>query len=273
MRPGMEVRTMKKRVNETIVETKTETMVEMIDRKIYTDGVKKNRGQVKGCPVVLFLVVVLFFTGWGQVLGAEFGLRLGTQRLDSDSQALRPKVGLYYAFSLGKGGRFLLQSEIYYSSFRFEYAGTTYEGSSAANKQTRYFDDLRYIEVPVVIKYRLPQLGDVQPVIILGGYAAFRLSEGQPEYDFSERNPEYWSVFIAPLIREYAGIESGLVVGLGVEHVGSKTRLCFDVRFNIGLTDLASVKNSTLINLYGTRLGQDYHQRNHSLSFMIGFGF
>lgn len=248
-----------------------ETLENRMKKRTVKHGNKRSAGNGW---IVFILVVITGLAGALELSGAEFGVRFGTQRLDSGSQAFRPKVGLFYAFPLNSGGKFHVQIEAYYSSFRFEYAGTSSEGSSQSNKQTRYYDNLHYIEIPLLLKYRLPMMGDLQPVVLVGGYAAFRLSEREPQYDYLDANPDFWSEYSNPIVRDYASIESGLVVGIGVEHVGSKTRLSFDLRFNIGLTDMAKVTSySEIVNEIGTVVAGDYQQRNRSLAFMVGISF
>jgi len=117
--------------------------------------------------------------------------------------------------------------------------------------------------------------GDLKPVFVAGGYAAFRMSEQVPVDDTSKLSTDWWEGYDAPLSRDYAGIEGGVVLGIGIEHGSGNTKLSFDVRINIGLSTLAKVFSS-----FPTRnesgiyaLSYDYSQRNHSMSFMVGFSF
>jgi len=204
---------------------------------------------------------------------SEFGVRIGTQRLESGSESFRPRMGLFYGIELGKG--FSLQPEIYLSYYTYDYAGINFSGTASARKEIRYYDNLRYLEVPVLIKYRVPLKGDLAPVLLVGGYGAIRLGDRTPDYEVSKDNLEWWEFYETPLIREYPGIEAGAVLGLGLEHGGDKTRLSFEVRFNIGLTKLARVYSSqATIDRYGNPfLLYNYTQRNHSVSFMVGLSF
>ncbi len=207
------------------------------------------------------------------VYGAEFGIKIGTQRLESDSESFRPRMGLFYSIDLGKN--FKLQPEVYLSYFTYDYAGINFTGTESARKEVRYYDNLRYLEVPILIKYRMPLKGDLKPVLLVGGYAAIRLSERTPDHEVSMESLDWWEFYETPLIRDYAGIEGGVVLGLGLEHGSGKTRLSFDVRFNIGLTNMARVSSSyTLRDSFGIDfLPYDYTQRNHSMSFSVGLSF
>ena len=117
--------------------------------------------------------------------------------------------------------------------------------------------------------------GDLRPVVVAGGYAAFRLSQQIPADDSSQLATDWWAEYDTPLSREYAGVEGGIVLGIGIEHGSGNTKLSFDVRFNIGLSTLANVFSSyPTRNEFGVEaLSYDYSQRNHSMSFMVGLSF
>ena len=227
----------------------------------------------RGYVVGIVLALLLGLCGVPDIYGAEFGVRIGTQRLESNSESFRPKVGLFYSFQLGKD--FSLQPEIYLSHYTYDYAGVVFAGSSTSRKELRFYDNLRYLEIPVLLKYRIPLKGDLRPAIVAGGYAAFRLSKQIPVDEPASLGVDYWEDYQTPLVRDYAGLEGGIVVGIGIEHGSGNTKLSFDVRFNIGLTTLAKIYSSfPLRNESGTYvLPYDYTQRNHSLSFMAGLSF
>jgi hypothetical protein len=228
---------------------------------------------LKGCLVSFVLLSLLICIDINVVYGAEFGVKLGTQRLESQSEYFRPKVGFFYSFPLGKN--IDLQSEIYLSYNKYDYAGVVYSTSNTSRKELKFYDNIRYLEIPVLLKYRIPLKGDLRPVFVAGGYAAFRLSDQIPVDEPAEISMEWWEEYETPLSREYASVEGGMVIGIGIEHGSGNTRLCFDVRFNIGLTTLAKIFSSFPIRtLEGNYvLPYDYSQRNHSLSFMVGLSF
>jgi hypothetical protein len=227
------------------------------------------RGYVVGTIMVLLLVLCSV----PEVHGAEIGVRIGTQRLESNSESFRPKVGLFYSFQLGKN--FNLQPEIYLSYNTYDYAGVVFAGSSFSRKELRYYDNIRYLEIPVLLKYRIPLKGDLRPVFVGGGYAAFRLSGQIQADDALKLGADWWGEYETPLSREYAGVEGGIVLGIGIEHGSGNTKLSFDVRFNIGLSTLAKVFSSfPTRNEFGVdTLSYDYSQRNHSMAFMVGISF
>jgi hypothetical protein len=234
---------------------------------------KQMKNVFRGCVVGTILVLLLVLCGVPDVYCAEFGVRIGTQRLESNSEAFRPKVGLFYSFQLGKN--FNLQPEVYLSYNTYDYAGVVFAGSASSRKELRFYDNIRYLEIPVLLKYRVPLNGDLRPVFVIGGYAAFRMSGQVTADDSSKLSTDWWEGYEAPLSREYAGVEGGVVLGIGIEHGSGNTKLSFDVRFNIGLSTLAKVFSSfPTRNEFGNyALSYDYSQRNHSMSFMVGLSF
>ncbi|MGD2092939.1 MAG: porin family protein [Candidatus Aminicenantes bacterium] len=227
----------------------------------------------RGCVVGTLMVLLLILWCVPEVYGAEFGVKIGTQRLESNSESFRPKVGLFYSFQVGKNVN--LQPEIYLSYNTYDYAGVVFAGSTTGRKELRFYDNIRYLEIPVLIKYRIPLKGDFRPVFVAGGYAAFRLSGQIPADEASKLATDWWEGYDAPLSRDYADVEGGLVLGIGIEHGSGNTKLSFDIRFNIGLSTLANVFSSyPTRNEYGVEaLSYDYSQRNHSMSFMVGLSF
>jgi len=235
---------------------------------------RKRMTQVfRGCVIGTIIVMLLVFCGVTDVYGAEFGVRIGTQRLESNSESFRPKVGLFYSFQLGKNFNF--QPEIYLSYYTYDYAGIVFAGTLISRKELRFYDNIRYLEIPLLLKYRIPLKGDLRPVFVAGGYAAFRLSQQIPADDATELATDWWAEYQGPLSREYAGVEGGIVLGIGIEHGSGNTKLSFDVRLNIGLSTLAKIFSSyPTRNEFGVYLlPYDYSQRNHSMSFMVGLSF
>lgn len=227
----------------------------------------------RGSIIVVMTVLFFLVSCVWEVYGAEFGVRVGTQRLESNSESFRPKVGLFYSFQLGKNINF--QPEVYLSYNTYDYAGVVFPGSLISRKELRFYDNIRYLEIPLLLKYRIPLKGDLRPVLIAGGYAALRLSKENATDEAMMLEADWWAEYETPLMRKYAAVEGGVVVGIGVEHGSGNTKLSFDVRFNIGLTTLVSVFSSfPTENAYGVYvLPYDYTQRNHSLSFMVGLSF
>jgi len=227
----------------------------------------------RGCVMSVVLVLLLTLCGVREVYGTDFGVRIGTQRLESNSESFRPKVGLFYSLPLGKN--FSLQPEIYLSYYTYDYAGVIYPGTSTSRKELRFYDNLQYLELPVLLKYRIPLKGDLRPVFVAGGYAAIRLSQQIPADEPAMMGEAYWGDYQTPLGRDYADLEGGVVVGIGIEHGSGNTKLSFDIRLNIGLTALAGIYSShPLKNDSGAYvLPYAYTQRNHSMSFMVGLSF
>lgn len=219
--------------------------------------------------MMMFLIPMM----WGvqRLEAASVGVKLGVHRLDNNSSnSFSTRLGLFCNFALG--GNFSLQPELYLNNYIYPYGGEYYSLGDTS-KETVYSDKLRYLEVPLLIKYRVPIKGDLRPVVFGGLYAAFRLSEKKPELKDYQLDESFWGFYNTPLLREYPGVEGGWIIGLGLEHGQGRTRMHFDVRLNIGLTHLAKVTSSAYNYLGESITPYDYSDRNHSLSFNMGISF
>jgi hypothetical protein len=233
----------------------------------------ETKRKATALPVLCMVVMPLLVWLWSPaaVEAAEFGMKVGVQRLENQGNNFRFRMGLYYGMDLGKN--FSLQPELYLSQYQYNYGGLVYGNTASAGKDIRFFDKLRYLEAPVLLKYRVPLSGDLRPVVMAGVYGALRLSDRQPALEDPQLSSFWWAEFETPLIREYPPLEAGLVAGLGIEHGSGKTRMVFDVRFNIGLTRLVRINSASFENSVGEEISYKYSQRNHSLIFTVGLGF
>lgn len=200
------------------------------------------------------LIVVLAFMQ--PVLHGSMGIKMGFQRAEyeeiNEFNLNSYKIGVFYSFRLGKN--VLLQPELYFSQFGSRVYGSDWM-TGKLNKET-----LSYIELPLLVKYRVPLGSRLRPVFFGGGYFAYRVSKNL----FDIITEIYGECYVPPspyiTYIPYSETDSGVVVGIGLEHIGSTTSMHFDLRVNIGL-----------LNVYnGT---PDFKKRNHSLSFMVGVGF
>lgn len=200
------------------------------------------------------LIVVLAFMQ--PVLHGSIGIKMGFQRAEyeeiNEFNLNSYKIGVFYSFRLGKN--VLLQPELYFSQFGSRVYGSDWM-TGKLNKET-----LSYIELPLLVKYRVPLGSRLRPVLFGGGYFAYRVSKNL----FDIITEIYGECYVPPspyiTYIPYSETDSGVVMGIGLEHIGSTASMHFDLRVNIGL-----------LNVYnGT---PDFKKRNHSLSFMVGVGF
>ena len=199
----------------------------------------------------VLLVVVLALMQ--PAIHGSIGIKVGLQRAEYEEMNSfnlnSYKIGFFYSFRLGRN--VWLQPELYFSHFGSRSYGIDWS-TGDLNKET-----LSYIEFPLLVKYTVPLGSRLRPVLFGGGYFAYRTSKNLfdiiTEIDRASFSPPSPYITYVP----YSKTDSGVVVGVGLEHMGSTTIMHFDLRVNIGL-----------LNVY-SRV-PDFNKRNHSLSFMVG---
>lgn len=209
-----------------------------------------NRVNIK----VLTAVLVMFFVQFS--LHSEIGLKMGFQRTgyeEIDAFNLKSyKIGVFYAFHLGS--RVSLQPELYFSRFGSQEYGNDRDTGDIIKQ------NLSYIEFPFLVKYTVSLGSRLRPVVFGGGYFSLRVSKNIFGKIIDLEAAYYDPPFPYSIYIPYAGIDSGLVMGIGLEHTGRQVDIHFDLRVNFGISDV-----------YGG--ASDITKRNHSLAFMVGVSF
>jgi hypothetical protein len=201
---------------------------------------------------ILNMVVVLVLLGSGsafapKAMANEIGLKAGYQYYEGI------KAGLFYTVDLGDS--FALQPEVYYSQRKFQYSSVTWYDIPGE----KAYDTVRFIEVPVLLKYKFNLSGRFKPVLFAGGYAGFRVSR------------DFYASPVHFILSRYVQVDGGLVVGAGLsgfERGQGKIRLHIDLRWNIGLVDFQEL-TPYLIEI----LVPPEYNKNRSLSLMVGVSF
>jgi hypothetical protein len=202
-----------------------------------------------------FVVLVMLVLGISGAFAStawanEIGLKLGYQH----SEGI--KAGIFYAFDLSD--TVAIQPEVYYSQRKYEYGPLYWYGYDMVGET--FYDTVRFIEVPVLLKYKMKLRGDFKPVFFGGGYASFRLSRES----FMDSPPSYFLGW-----RRYADVDGGFVVGAGFQYIEAKVGYHFDVRANFGMGWVQQLDPNMLSPFYIPPI-ENY---NRSLSIMVGISF
>jgi hypothetical protein len=122
--------------------------------------------------------------------------------------------------------------------------------------------EFTYLEIPVLMKFKIPVKGKIQPAVFLGPYLAFNTKAWVTETEAGEveevdledfaKSPDY-----------------GLVFGGCVEYTLGFGKLILDVRYSMGLT--SCLKN--LMILTGGDLMDDDSVKNRVFALTAGFAF
>lgn len=146
-------------------------------------------------------------------LANRIGLKMGLQTKTNF------KFGIFYAFDLGQNLR--LQPEVYYTQRNYDFS-ILHVWLPEQSVPTK--DLIKYIEVPLLLSYKLNLSGSIKPVLFGGGYAMFKVGE--------ELIPMDYLNVILP--RNYTDVNGGVVVGAGFELARGKITLHADFRTKIG---------------------------------------
>lgn len=181
--------------------------------------------------------------------GVKAGVSLAQVKWGSDTSAssslLQPVFGGFVAFNLNKS--FAIQPEIY---LLMQGGKRTYE-DGADIYQTKTF--LRYLHFPILAKLRLMKEGKFTPTLFAGPAVDVLLSAHIKYYTNGTLDGDN------DVKQFLKSTNVGLVFGAGVEHMMDKLRLIFDVRYDMGLTNINNKGSDTL--------------KLRALMFMVGVGF
>ncbi len=217
----------------------------------------------KKIQLISTLFVLIIFSG---NVYSDTGLKIGMVRDQNNGDEFIGsfKLGFYKTFSLSKN--LSIQPEILISERNVDLASLNVGHYSR--------DKAAFIEIPLLLEYKVPLKGNIRPIIFGGGYYAFKLSEKGyfSQYYSSFYKEENNSVQLdyndgkIPT-GEFNKSDYGFVFGIGIESKGKKMNLSFDLRMNIGLNDIYYF-NDFYSNDPDYATGPN---RSISMSFGIGF--
>lgn len=135
---------------------------------------------------------------------------------------------------------FAIQPEVLYSM-----KGSKAEGTLFGETFKLQFN-LSYLEIPVLVKLRIPTQGNVKPSLFVGPSLAIKLS-GKMKFEYAGESEE-------EDIEELKDTDFGLIIGAGFDF----GKLTVDLRYNLGLTKIPE---------------EDDEVKNKVISLMIGYSF
>lgn len=161
------------------------------------------------------------------------------------------QIGIFYTRDISK--YFALQPELYYSQrghhfYQIELYNTSYKLK------------VNYVEIPLLIKYKIPVGWSVKPSLLVGPYAAFKLS--------AKRTLDIWGEKDTRGVSCVNKLDYGLVFAVNSEFSAWSRQLMFEIRFNWGLASIMSQPEEF------TDLYEDAGSVNLlAINFMTGFRF
>lgn len=190
------------------------------------------------CLVIIFLFTVASFAQAG--FGYKFGLTNSDYEggIENTERRFGFITGLYAEIPLYSS--FTIQPEILYVQ-----KGANERTSVLTAKQT-----LNYLEIPLLLKYRLPfEMNMITPFISVGPSFCFLLS-GETDVNGELDDVEY-----------YKSVDYSMNIDVGVELSVGNSEINAGIRYNYGLKNIVDVA------------GVDLELRNNYLSFILGYEF
>lgn len=227
--------------------------------------VRYERGfAMKKLPWILLLwSSILLFSG-NCLFSQELGVRAGIVRSHANISGLIPwmdfrpinefSAGIFFSFDL-IGGHLVLQPEINYAVKGFD----AVEQDLGESISSIY--KIHYVEIPLLLCYKLPLKGRIIPGVLFGPYIGFPFKTMEVQIAFGETEKR-------ELDDNLKNTDFGLVFGANVRYKIGTASLIVDVRYNLGLTNIS--KDITEV---AYEFVEDDTIKNRSLAFTLGLGF
>lgn len=209
-----------------------------------------------GCSVLSFSATCL--------LSQELGVRTGIARSHATISGFIPwldfrhitefSAGLFFSYDV-IGDQLGFQPEISYVVRGFD----AVEEDQGETISSRY--KIHYIEIPLLITYKVPLKGRIKPGVAFGPYFGFPLKVMEVQTAFGETEKR-------ELDDNLKKTDYGLVFGANVRYRFGTVSMILDFRFNLGLTNIS--KDITAI---AYEFSEDDTIKNRSLAFTLGLGF
>jgi hypothetical protein len=162
------------------------------------------------------------------------------------------QVGLFITFDLSR--RFQIQPEIYYTLRGGDHS-TTYLYDDIVYKVKIF-----YVEIPVILKYKIVAGRTFSSAVCAGPYAAFKLK--------AEKQTRIWKEDEVTTLPNVRSFDYGLILGLTVEYAIGSGRAHLDLRSGLGMNNIMDVLPDT-VRLYPDK----DHIRNLYISILAGYAF
>jgi hypothetical protein len=227
---------------------------------------------------VMVLVMVLGLVLTQDLHPKRFGIKSGANFANvynvEDSLDYKTRTGFiiggFYRFDLNN--HLAIQPEAYYSMKgtkvgsveTYEYLGGTVTEAYDYNLK------LNYLEIPVLLKYKIPTRGKLKPNLFLGPCMAFKLSArltGSYKYEENYAYPGEsgyvsYTGNIDEELDEVKTTDFGLIIGAGVDIEMGSSSLVIEARYNWGLTGLSKFADAS-----------DPGAKNAAFTLMMGIAF
>lgn len=182
----------------------------------------------------------------GQTIGFKAGLNLSNlTNVKSEYFNLGTKagmlVGIFYRHDLSD--TIAIQPELYYSMKGVGDSGT-YNGNEWSVKFK-----IDYLDFPILVKYRFPVSGKVEPNLFMGPYLSIKLN-AKTEMRLNDES-------VSEDVEDIRKLDFGFTFGAGIDYEVGKGRIVLDARYSFGLVDVSTegLEKKTLHRVFSLMLG------------------
>lgn len=200
--------------------------------------------------VLLMILTISAATAAGETkvaIGAKFGLNFPTMTgnlVDTmvagvEADAGYVVRGIFGVFAtIGLSDRWALQPEILYSQKAGDWEWNLKSGEYTATITNLI--EVEYIEIPVLVRFTIPQTGDLQPFFYGGPALAFHSKSSAKLVavtDSADIRISYFDTYASNIYNAKSTIAE-IVVGAGFEWKMAKNRLMLEARYSRSMTAL-----------------------------------
>jgi hypothetical protein len=192
--------------------------------------------------VIAILTTILF----GFAEGIGFGIKAGVNIANENIEGLQSRIGFCGGgfASVEIGDIIVIQPEVLYAQ-----KGAKWERWIEPPGITTL--DLDYVDIPLLVRFILPNKGAVKPNLFIGPYFAINVNA-------SYRMEVYGTSEVQDLDEYYKGTDFGVVLGGGLDFLLKKGKIVLDGRYALGLTTISELR---------------FDEKNRVISFMLGYSF
>ena len=199
------------------------------------------------CIVNKGIVIAIFTTTlFGFAEGVNFGIKAGMNIANENYEGLQSRIGFCGGgfASIEVGDIIVIQPEALYTQ-----KGAKWEWWIEPPGMTTL--ELDYVEIPLLVRFILPDKGLVKPNLFVGPYFAINVNA-------TYRMEVYGTSEAQDLDEYYKDTDFGVVLGGGIDFLLKKGKIVLDGRYALGLTTISELH---------------LDEKNRVISFMLGYSF
>lgn len=232
-----------------------------INRNEINKEIYMNKNLIK--LIVFFGIFVFSFSAFSMKIGLKSGMNMSGSRISGDSSIneedwtglSRSSFGLLLRFDISQ--RLTLQPEIFYvmkGIKRIEEVPTGYMQFISVMHMWRF----HYIELPVLLRIKFAPKSELYPVAFTGPYFAYLINnKWKHEFSLGGDISDIWNE--TDTLKRF---DYGIVFGVGAEFRQKVVTIMFEIRYTLGLTNVASDTNAKYTDI-----------KNSCFAMQMGFSF